>query len=129
MTQTMADPGAPILAVIRMLKQCCRAGKKNILIRIACHELESFYLGELEAVANAYQMQLPNQNSSKFRKPDNLANAAEELRKITQKRYQKIDGSRRIAHLLKTDGTNRSHSFNVLCDGIRRIAAGQLRTI
>ncbi|MBF0379235.1 MAG: hypothetical protein HQK72_17405 [Desulfamplus sp.] len=29
-------------------------------------------------------------------------------------------GSRSIAHYLKTDGSNLSHSFNVLLDGIRK---------
>ena len=29
---------------------CEKAGRKGVLIRIACHELESFYLGDLAAV-------------------------------------------------------------------------------
>jgi hypothetical protein len=69
-------------------------------------------------------MTVPSQNSRKYRAPDNLSNAAEELSKITQNEYQKIDGSRRIASLLNLDGTNHSHSFKILCDGIRRIVAG-----
>ncbi|MBP5639612.1 MAG: DUF4276 family protein [Victivallales bacterium] len=106
----------------QLMEKCALSGKENTLVRIACHELESFYLGDLEAVANIYQMKVPSQNNKKFREPDRLANAAEELSKITKKQYQKIDGSRRIAPFLKIDGTNCSHSFNVLCNGIRRVA-------
>ena len=105
-----------------LIEKCVRSGRaNNTLVRIACHELESFYLGDLVAVEQAFQMKVPSQNNSKFRETDNLSNASEELHKITRKQYQKIDGSRRIAPLLKLDGTNHSHSFNVLCDGIRRI--------
>lgn len=107
----------------RLKDICTKSGKPETLVRIACHELESFYLGDLEAVSTAYNLSMPSQNSRKFRDTDKLSNAADELSKITNKQYQKIDGSRRIGHLLKLDGSNRSHSFNVLCDGIRQIAA------
>lgn len=108
----------------RLKAICAEAGRPETLVRIACHELESFYLGDLNAVAQAYQKAVPSQKARKYRIPDNLSNAAEELSKITQNEYQKIDGSRRIASLLNLDGTNHSHSFNILCDGIRRIVEG-----
>ena len=100
---------------------CSTAGRPETMVRIACHELESFYLGDLKAVAAAYQMNMPSQNSKKYRNPDRLGNAAEELSKITRRQYQKLDGSRRIAEHLRLDGTNRSNSFNVLCEGIQRL--------
>ena len=100
---------------------CVDAGQPEALVRIACHELETFYLGDLAAVFSAYQLRMPSQASKKFRTPDNLANAAEEIKKVTNKQYQKIDGSRRIAPFLRLDGCNCSHSFNVLCDGLRRL--------
>ena len=105
----------------QLMEKCARSGKANTMVRIACHELESFYLGDLAAVASAYHIKVPSQDNKKYRNPDNLANAAEEIRKITKKQYQKIDGSRRIAPSLRIDGTNCSHSFNVLCKGIRQI--------
>ena len=108
----------------RLKTICMKAGKPETLVRIACHELESFYLGDLNAVSKAYQMTVPSQKNKKYRAPDNLANAADEICKITRKEYQKIDGSRRLGPLLNLDGSNCSHSFNVLCDGIRRIVAG-----
>ena len=69
----------------------------------------------------AYGIHLPSQRSKKYRAPDALANAADELKRITNYEYQKIDGSRRIAEHLRLDGSNRSASFNMLVSGIRRI--------
>jgi len=60
------------------------------------------------------------QSKKKYRMPDSLSNAAEELFKLTDKHYQKVAGSRAIAPYLKTDGSNLSHSFNVLVDGIKK---------
>lgn len=100
-----------------------RAGRPDTLVRIACHELESFYLGDLAAVEiglnikKLSQLQVKN----KFRTPDRIAGAADELVVVSKFSYQKIAGSRAISPHLKLDGSNCSHSFNCLIDGIRRI--------
>jgi len=109
----------------RLIQKCSNTGKKNLLIRIACHELESFYLGDLHAVEQAYGRRLPSQRSRKFRDPDMLSNAADVLKMITQNEYQKIDGSRRISQFLMLDGSNHSNSFNVLLSGIRKLLLNQ----
>ena len=100
-----------------------RARRPDALIRIACHELESFYLGDLAAVEQGLSISglARQQEKGKFRNPDNTANAAEELEKITGQKYQKIAGSRAIAPFLALDGTNRSNSFNILISGIQKI--------
>jgi hypothetical protein len=94
------------------------------IIRIACHELESFYLGDLLAVERG--LNIPrlssHQGNKKFRAPDRLSNPAQELERLTDKQYQKIQGTRSIAPFLRLDGSNRSHSFNVLLAGIRSMA-------
>ena len=109
----------------RLVALCVHAGRRDALVRVACHELESFYLGDLAAVgATLEQPQLAaQQGTRKFRSPDALGNAAEELCKVTGRKYQKLAGSRAIAPHLRLDGGNRSHSFNALIDGIRRVAA------
>jgi hypothetical protein len=85
--------------------------------------LESFYLGDLEAVAKG--MLLHNlqkqQNKQVFRNPDALPNPSQALKILTNKQYQKISGSRQIAPFLKLDGSNRSHSFNCLLQGIQKL--------
>lgn len=100
---------------------CANSGKPDVLIRIACHELESFYLGDLQAVGTAFHKPelVTKQNSRKFRNPDMLSNPAQELERLIPE-YEKGSGSRAIApHLDLTQ--NRSISFNALISGIKRI--------
>lgn len=109
----------------RLLHLVRESGKADAcLVRIACHELESFFLGDLAAVARALHIPelTKKQDTRTFRTPDALANAAEELKKITHGNYAKLAGSRAIGPHLKLDGSNRSHSFGVLLDAIRRQA-------
>jgi hypothetical protein len=102
------------------VKNSCKTSKT--LIRIACHELESFYLGDLTAVENGLGVKniSKKQNTKKFRNPDQLTNAAEVLSKITSEKYQKKQGSRDIAPYLKLDGSNTSRSFNNLITGLKK---------
>ena len=63
----------------------------DIIIRIACHELESFYLGDLSAVEQGLGIEGISrlQNNKKYRSPDSLDNAFGELERLSKKRYQK----------------------------------------
>lgn len=101
---------------------CAEAGRADSLVRIACRELESWYLGDLQAVEQGLGCKglAKHQGSSKFRTPDTLVNAAEELKKLTKGKYQKLSGSRAIAPHLSLDD-NKSTSFNVLIRGIGRV--------
>lgn len=110
-------------AIKRRLKSICeQAGRPDALVRIACHELESFYLGDLNAVANTIgpPKLAKQQNNAKYRDPDRLSNAADELKRIA-KTYQKLSGSRAIGPALSLD-QNRSQSFNQLIGGIKKLA-------
>ena len=102
-----------------------RSGRTNetVIVRIACHELESFYLGDLKAVESGMGMRnlARKQQSKKFRDPDQLANPVQELQKVTAHTYQKLDGSRRISQHLRLGGENTSRSFNILVKGIRTL--------
>lgn len=120
------DSGDCTLIKQRLLELVRQSGKfESCLVRIACHELESFFLGDLAAVADALEIPavIRKQNKKPYRTPDSVANAAEELKKITDGKYRKLAGSREIAPYLKLDGSNLSHSFRVLCSGIRSQAA------
>jgi hypothetical protein len=99
------------------------AGRPDSVVRIACHELEAFYLGDLAAVENGLELKNVAKRQPKvpFRKPDTIANAAQELESITNCKYQKISGSRAIGPHLALDGSNASRSFNVLIDAIRML--------
>ncbi len=105
----------------RLLGICQHAGKPDALIRIACRELESWYLGDLRAVEDALGPKglSKHQCKRKFRNPDLLNNAKEELKKVC-KEYQEIGGSREIAKHLSLE-KNTSTSFLMFIQGVRRI--------
>ena len=113
----------------RLLDIARKTGKAEAcLVRLACHELESFFLGDLAAVAQALNMPslAGKQDKNPYRRPDSIADAAEELKKLTSNRHSKLAGSRAIGPCLTLDGANRSHSFGVLVEAIRRQAASLL---
>lgn len=101
---------------------CSQAGHPDALVRIACHELESWYLGDLRAVEVALEINgiAGQQANRKYRTPDMLANASEELEKLTKSKYQKVSGSRAIGPHLDPLG-NKSVSFNVFVQGVQRV--------
>jgi hypothetical protein len=105
-----------------LTEKCRQAGRPGTLVRIACHELESWYLADLAAVEHGLAIAglAQKQNRAKFRRPDSLTNACEELEKLTNGRYQTVSGSRAIGPHLNPDN-RRSKSFAVFIQGIRKI--------
>jgi len=99
-----------------------RSGRENFLVRIACHEMETFYLGDLAAVERGLGIRglAREQGKAKFRAPDAIAAPAEELKKLTQGKFQKLRGARAIGPHLSLD-SNRSLSFGHLLSGIDRM--------
>lgn len=107
----------------RLVKKCAEGLRPDALVRVACHELESWYLGDLAAVEAGLQTTglARHQHKTPFDKPDDLASPARKLQSIAPA-YQKIGGSRAIGPHL--DPVNkRSHSFVVFVDGLRKLAA------
>ncbi|MDX2472060.1 MAG: DUF4276 family protein [SAR324 cluster bacterium] len=105
-----------------LVQKCLVAEKPDTLVRIAIHELESWYLGDLAAVEKAFEIKGAGalQKKSKFRDPDKLANAAQELKNLTDQRYQKVKGSRVIGHHLSLT-ENQSTSYLKFISGIQRL--------
>lgn len=107
----------------RLVDLCNESGKlDSCLVRIACTELETFYLADLLAVELALNLAglTTQQQKRKFRAPDSLGSPSRELKTLTRNRYEKISGSREIGKHL--DLTNqRSPSFRNLIKGIRRM--------
>nr|VFK59599.1 MAG: protein of unknown function (DUF4276) [Candidatus Kentron sp. TUN] len=118
------DKGDCVETKNRLFGICQKAGKnKNeTLIRIACHELESWYLGDLDAVEKGLGIKgiTKNQDTKKYRSPDRLTNPSQELKRLTKQAYQKVSGSRDIGPFLSLRD-NRSHSFKMFISGIRRL--------
>lgn len=95
---------------------------RDVLIRIACRELEAWYLGDLRAVSMAYGTDVSKLSEKrKFRNPDALGNPKEELRKMFPK-HQQLDGARKIAVHMDVDH-NASVSFNFFVSGVRKFAS------
>jgi hypothetical protein len=108
----------------KLQELCQKSGKSNTLVRIACHHLESWYIGNLTTVLPLYNINNPlkYQSKRKYRNPDALSYACEELKKLTHNQYQKINGSRRIGAAFPIDhNTNRSHSYRVFIEGIHKV--------
>lgn len=107
---------------MRLAHICDTAGKPDTLIRIVCRELESWYLGDLQAVEKGLDITglAAKQNKRKYRDPDRLTNPTQELRTLTSNSYQKVAGSRSIGPCLAVD-SNRSVSFNNFVSGVKRV--------
>jgi hypothetical protein len=94
-----------------LLDKCDEAGQPKAVVRIACHELESWYLADLAAVETGLarkglrQLQLKR----KYRAPDSLPYPSKELVRLAPS-YQKIAGARLIAPHLDLEN-QRSSSF------------------
>jgi hypothetical protein len=102
-------------------KKCIKAGRPNTLIRIACHELESWYLADLTAVEAGLQISgiVKYQNKRYCQNPDLYPSPFRALIKIAPS-YQKVSGSRAIGPCLDPDNT-RSKSYSNFVSGLRRL--------
>ena len=116
------DGGDCISLKNNLVQLCSGAGRSDSLVRIVCNELESWFLGDLAAVEQAFHKKglAKQQNKQKYRAPDKLANAAEELQKLV-KSYRKVRGARAIAPYMDLTN-NRSHSFQVFITGVQKLA-------
>ena len=97
---------------------CESVAHVNFKVRIVCHELESWYLGDLSAVDKAFGTKLSKErNKTRYRKPDERAHPKEYLLKRINTRGQ-TDIARKMANAMTPESIseNRSHSFHVLLD-------------
>lgn len=117
------DGGDCHLLKERLSALCAEAGRADTLVRIACQQLEAWYFGEPEAMADAFGNGPLRRlgNKSKYRDPDAIQNPSRELARLIPE-FQKISGAKRMAsHLTRTG--NHSRSFQVLMEGIERLYA------
>lgn len=104
-----------------LVKLCRKAGRTDSLVRIACQELEAWYLGEPDALAEAFDDDKLHRigEMARYREPDAVQQPSAELVKLVPE-FQKVSGARRLAPRL-TRERNVSQSFHALIDGIERI--------
>lgn len=117
------DAGDCVLIKEGLLQRCREAGREqNAIVRIACRELESWFVGDWPSVAQAFDLPKLSalRKKAMYRNPDGLPNPVAELRKYIP-RYQKRDGARRIGLHLRYEN-NASRSFQVFVEAVRRLS-------
>ena len=116
------NDGADCITLKGTLQQLCRAGRReDTLIRIVCQELEAWYLGDPDAMAEAFgDRNLANiRNRPKYRNPDSLHKPSDDVERLVSG-YRKIAGAGRMANYMSRDD-NRSHSFSIFINGIEKL--------
>ncbi len=105
----------------RLLSLAGGCDKHTLLVRIVCQNLESWYLGDPDAVAQAYGKPAIAKHSGKkeFAMPDAHANGDQIIARYIPE-FHKGSGAMRIGPYLDPN-RNRSPSFNAFCAGILKI--------
>ena len=95
----------------------------DYLVRIVCQELESWFLGDLAAVAAAYPVAARHQQFKSLARsdPDQFTNASELIASLTGTRT-KIARAGEIAKQMQP-ASNRSTSFQVFVSGLSRFVS------
>lgn len=117
------DNALPTDIKARYLHICATANRPDTLIRLVCQELESWYLGDLQAFSEAFSSPRLNTPSLKkrFADPDVWKKPSREVERLVPT-FQKVSGARAMSSVLM-DGRNRSKSFQVFVNGVRRVAS------
>jgi len=106
-----------------LVQRCVEAGRPDAVVRVACRELESFFVGDWQAVAQAFDKPALARLTGKatYRNPDLLGSPSGELGRHVPG-YQKRDGARRIAPLVSA-GRNTSRSYHALRTAVQALGA------
>ena len=107
----------------RLVKLCADCGRADTLVRLVCQELEAWYLGDLDALAEVYDD--PRLRSPAMRKrfavPDSWEKPSAQVHRLIPA-FHKGGGARLMGVALRGGDENRSHSFKVFVDGVVRMA-------
>ena len=117
------NDGRDCSALKDALRQLCHAGHRDdTLIRIACQELEAWYLGEPDALADAFGREALRtiRRKARFRDPDSVQRPSEAIEQLVPG-FQKVSGARRMARHLSPQ-RNTSASFQAFVIGIDTVA-------
>lgn len=105
----------------RLSAVCEACARPDTLVRLVCQELESWYIGDLAALALAFDPKLDTPALRKrYAEPDTWQKPSKELERLIPE-FQKGSGARLMSRHLREVGNN-SHSFNVFIAGLKRLA-------
>ena len=112
--------GAPLFVILRdndgsnckelkqKLDDLAAPTGKPFKVRVVCQQLESWFLGDHQAVKSAFPRCRFTNETEKYRDPDKMTNAADEIAKLTGD-YSKVGRASLIApHLEPTRNVSRS---------------------
>lgn len=108
----------------RLTRLCAASGRADTLIRLVCQELEAWYLGDLDALAQAYddpRVCTPALRR-RFADPDAWDKPSVEVQRLLPA-FQKGQAAHRMGQALRDAANNRSRSFLVFLAGVRRVAS------
>ncbi len=107
----------------KLVKSCAASGRPDTLVRLVCQELEAWYLGDLAALAQAYDDTRVSSLAvrKRFVNPDMWEKPSVEVQRLLP-RFQKGQGAQRMALALQDPARNASRSFQVFVAGLRKLA-------
>jgi hypothetical protein len=99
---------------------CLSADRSDVKIRIACRELEAWYLGDLASLDQTYGTRLQRLKDSRlFRTPDAVVNPSQELSRRVPG-FSKIDAARKLGNIIDL-ASSESCSFRLLLETVRQL--------
>ena len=107
-----------------LVQLCQTAGRPEVLVRVVCRELEAWYVGEPEAIGQAFPEARPRVvrelGRSRYRDPDAVVRPSGAIAELIPE-FQKRSGARRMANFLSRE--NPSRSFQVFVEGVKELLA------
>ena len=118
------DGGDCVAIKQRLTRLCAESGRDDSLVRIACQELEAWYLGEPDALAAAFGDEKLGRirRRSRFRNPDDVQKPSAALKDLIPD-FNKTDAAELMATHLSRE-RNISPSFQALLNGLDRLISG-----
>ena len=106
----------------KLTERCKQGRRTDALVRVVCRELEAWYIGDEEALTQAFPgtaRQIRHElRKSRFRNPDRVVQPAKALSLLIPE-FQKRSGARSLGQHLSRQ--NRSRSYQVFLAGIERL--------
>ena len=101
---------------------CTQGGRADALVRVVYRELEAWYLGDVESLANAYPTSAGRLRrelgKSRYRDPDAVVAPSRVLEDLIPE-FSKRSGARAMGGRLTR--RNRSRSYRVFLEGVERL--------
>lgn len=107
----------------RLKSIALEAGHPSAVVRLVCQELESWYLGDLKALAEAFDREGLDTDAhrKRYADPDTWQKPSAEVERLIPG-FQKRSGARLMGDRLGIHA-NFSVSFNVFISGMKRVAS------